>query len=318
MKKISFCIPCYRSALSIQGVVQEIDDTMEKLSEYEYEIILVNDYSPDDTLSVIREICANNPRVTGIHLSRNFGQHAALMAGMQQSSGDVVVCLDDDGQTPACEVHKLLEKIEEGYDVVYAKYSNKLHSKFRNFGTKINELMTRFMLGKPKDLQVTSYFAARRFVVDNMLTYQNSFPYVIGLVLRATKNIANVEVTHRERTTGSSGYTISKLFGLWFNGFTAFSIKPLRIATFVGCFSAVMGFMYGIYIIIRKLVDPRVVLGFSSIMAAILFFCGMIMIMLGLIGEYIGRMYISMNNSPQSLVKEVIEPVKEEEYGTKN
>ncbi|MBQ8326172.1 MAG: glycosyltransferase [Lachnospiraceae bacterium] len=318
MKKISFCIPCYRSALSIQGVVQEIDDTMEKLSEYEYEIILVNDYSPDDTLSVIREICANNPRVTGIHLSRNFGQHAALMAGMQQSSGDVVVCLDDDGQTPACEVHKLLEKIEEGYDVVYAKYSNKLHSKFRNFGTKINELMTRFMLGKPKDLQVTSYFAARRFVVDNMLTYQNSFPYVIGLVLRATKNIANVEVTHRERTTGSSGYTISKLFGLWFNGFTAFSIKPLRIATFVGCFSAVMGFMYGIYIIIRKLVDPRVVLGFSSIMAAILFFCGMIMIMLGLIGEYIGRMYISMNNSPQYLVKEVIEPVKEEEYGTKN
>ena len=178
--------------------------------------------------------------------------------------------------------------------------------------------MTRFMLGKPKDLQVTSYFAARRFVVDNMLTYQNSFPYVIGLVLRATKNIANVEVTHRERTTGSSGYTISKLFGLWFNGFTAFSIKPLRIATFVGCFSAVMGFMYGIYIIIRKLVDPRVVLGFSSIMAAILFFCGMIMIMLGLIGEYIGRMYISMNNSPQYLVKEVIEPVKEEEYGTKN
>lgn len=318
MKKISFCIPCYRSALSIQGVVQEIDDTMEKLSEYEYEIILVNDYSPDDTLSVIREICANNPRVTGIHLSRNFGQHAALMAGMQQSRGDVVVCLDDDGQTPACEVHKLLEKIEEGYDVVYAKYSNKLHSKFRNFGTKINELMTRFMLGKPKDLQVTSYFAARRFVVDNMLTYQNSFPYVIGLVLRATKNIANVEVTHRERTTGSSGYTISKLFGLWFNGFTAFSIKPLRIATFVGCFSAVMGFMYGIYIIIRKLVDPRVVLGFSSIMAAILFFCGMIMIMLGLIGEYIGRMYISMNNSPQYLVKEVIEPVKEEEYGTKN
>lgn len=303
---VSYIIPCYRSEQTLQGVVTEIEQTMTQLTQYEYEIILVNDYSPDNTLEVIRKICMEKENVTGIHLSRNFGQHAALMAGMKQAKGDVIICLDDDGQTPANEAGKLLAAIEDGYDVVYAKYSNKLHSRFRNFGTKINELMTRIMLGKPKELQVTSYFAARRFVVDSMLSYQNAFPYVIGLVLRATKNIKNVEVSHRERQIGTSGYSIGKLFGLWFNGFTAFSIKPLRIATFIGCFTAIMGFLYGIYLIIRKLVDPRVILGFSSLMAGMLFMGGMVMIMLGLIGEYIGRIYISMNNSPQYLVKEVI------------
>ena len=214
--------------------------------------------------------------------------------------------MDDDGQTPADEVGKLLSKIEEGYDAVYAKYSHKQHSGFRNFGSKINELMTRVMLGKPKELYLSSYFAVRRFVVDEMMRYTNPYPYVIGLVLRTTKNIANVEVAHREREIGTSGYTIGKLLGLWFNGFTAFSIKPLRIATAMGCMTAVAGFLYGIYTIIKKFVNPIVPIGFSAMMAALVFIGGMIMLMLGLIGEYIGRIYISLNNSPQYVIKECI------------
>lgn len=310
MSLVSFVIPCYRSEKTIEAVVAEINAAMEQLTQYEYEIVLVNDYSPDNTLDVIRAICEKQANVTGIALAKNFGQHAALMAGMRQAKGDYVVCLDDDGQTPACEVDKLLAGLEEGYDVVYAKYSNKLKSGFRNFGTKVNELMTRIMLGKPKKLQVTSYFAAKRFIVDSMLQYENSFPYVIGLVLRATKNIGNVEVCHREREIGKSGYSLKKLFGLWFNGFTAFSIKPLRIATFVGVLSAIAGFGYGIATIIRKFMNVNTVLGFSSLMSVILFIGGMVMIMLGLIGEYIGRIYISINNSPQYLVKEVISSEK--------
>ena len=279
---------------------------MKNLSAYDYEIILVNDGSPDDTFEVIRSLCVSREDICGVNLARNFGQHAALMAGFSCAHGDISVCLDDDGQTPAGEVGKLLAKIEEGYDVVYAKYTQKQHSGFRNFGSKVNEFMTRVMLGKPKELYLSSYFAAKRFVVEEMLRYKNPYPYVIGLVLRTTKNIANVEVTHRQRESGTSGYTLGKLLSLWFNGFTAFSIKPLRIATALGCTVACGGFLYGIYTVIKKFVNPNVPIGFSAMMAMLVFLGGMIMLMLGLIGEYIGRIYISLNDSPQYVIRECL------------
>lgn len=302
--KVSFVIPCYRSAKTLPGVVTEIKETMQTLPQYSYELVLVNDCSPDDTFDVIRKLAEENTNIMGVSLARNFGQHAALMAGFHEVSGDVVVCLDDDGQTPANEVGKLLGAIEEGSDVVYARYANKKHSAFRNFGSRVNDWMTRVMLGKPKNLYISSYFAARRFVVDNMIRYEHSYPYVIGLVLRATKNITNVDVKHREREIGTSGYTMKKLLALWFNGFTAFSIKPLRIATVMGCITAAAGFLYGIYTVIKKFVNPAVPVGFSAMMSALVFIGGMIMLMLGMIGEYIGRMYISMNRSPQFVVRE--------------
>lgn len=312
MKKVSFVIPCYRSEHTLPHVVAEIEEKMKTLEQYEYDIFLVNDCSPDDTFGTIRRLCREHENIKGISFAKNFGQHSALMAGLRHSDGDYVVCLDDDGQTPADEVDKLLEKLEEGYDAVYAKYEHKQHSAFRNMGSRVNEGMTRVMLGKPADLYVSSYFAVKKFVVNDMVKYENSYPYVIGLVLRATKNITNVIVNHREREEGSSGYTLKKLLGLWFNGFTAFSVKPLRIATGIGAFSALVGFLYGIYTIIKRLVNPAVPMGFSSTMAAIVFFGGMIMLMLGLIGEYIGRIYISLNNSPQYVIRETINLEKEE------
>lgn len=306
MSMISFVIPCYRSQNTLPKVIEEINTTMAGMDSYSYEIVLVNDSSPDGTINTIRELCAKHGNITGIDLAKNFGQHAALMAGMRQAKGDVVVCLDDDGQTPADEVGKLLDKLNEGYDVVYASYGKKKHSLFRNFGSKVNELMTRVMLGKPKELYVSSYFAAKKFVVEDMIRYEHSYAYVIGLVLRATKNIANVEVNHRSREEGTSGYTLKKLLGLWFNGFTAFSIKPLRIATVIGVMCAGGGFAYGIYTIIKRLLLPDIQAGFSALMSMLVFMGGMIMLMLGLIGEYIGRIYISMNNSPQYVIREII------------
>lgn len=311
MKKVSFVIPCYRSEQTLPHVTAEIAEKMKEMPQYDYEIILVNDCSPDGTLSVIRDLCGSQERIKGIDFSRNFGQHSALMAGLRYSDGDYVVCLDDDGQTPADEADRLLEKLEEGYDAVYARYDHKQHSWFRNFGSRVNEWMAKVMLGKPKSLFVSSYFAVKRFVAEDMIRYENSYPYVIGLVLRATKHIANVNVNHRERESGKSGYTLKKLLGLWLNGFTAFSVKPLRIATAIGAFSALCGFLYGLYTIIKRFVRPDVPLGFSSMMAALVFFGGMIMLLLGLIGEYIGRIYISMNNSPQYVVRETINLEKE-------
>lgn len=306
MKKISFVIPCYRSEKTLPRVIAEIDEKMQQMTEYEYDIFMVNDCSPDHTLDTIKKLCEEKSNRKAIHFAKNFGQHSALMAGLRYSDGDYVVCLDDDGQTPADEVDKLIAKLEEGYDAVYAKYEHKKHSSFRNLGSKVNELMTRIMLGKPKQLYISSYFAVQRFIVEDMIRYENSFPYVIGLVLRATKNITNVVVQHREREEGSSGYTLGKLLGLWFNGFTAFSIKPLRIATAMGAICACGGFLYGIYTVIKRFVNPNVPMGFSALMCAICIIGGMVMLMLGLIGEYIGRIYISLNNSPQYVIKEKI------------
>ncbi len=304
---ISFVIPCYRSAHTLPGVINEIRETMEKLAAYDYEVVLINDCSPDDTFETIKRLCQENHNITGINLAKNFGQHSALMAGFHYVKGEIVICLDDDGQTPADEAGKLIEGIEQGADVVYAKYNHKHHSGFRNWGSHVNELMTRVMLGKPKELYISSYFAARRFVVEEMKRYTYAYPYVIGLVLRSTKNIINVEVEHRDRKEGTSGYTIGKLLALWFNGFTAFSVKPLRIATVTGAVCALVGFLYGIYTIVKKIFinPPGLVTGFSALMSVMVFIGGMLMLMMGLVGEYMGRMYISMNNSPQYVIREM-------------
>lgn len=306
MEKLSFVIPCYGSETTIEIVVNEIRETLKQRPEYNYEIILVNDCSPDRVWPRIRALALADSHITGIDLAKNFGQHAALMAGYRHCTGDLIISLDDDGQTPACELFTLVDKMKEGWDVVYASYAHKMHSGFRNFGTWMNERMTESLIGKPKGLRVTSYFIMRRFIADEILRYENAYPYIEGLIFRATRNIANVPVTHHERMVGESGYTFSKLLALWFNGFTAFSVKPLRIATFCGSACACIGFLYGIYVVIRKLVDSSIEMGWSSIIASIFFLGGLILIMLGMIGEYIGRIYISINNAPQYTIRQVV------------
>ncbi len=305
-KLISYVIPCYRSEKTLEAVVCEIEENMKNMSSFDYEIIMVNDGSPDNTWEKICEITGkrDSSKLLGINLAKNFGQHAALMAGMNAARGDYVVCLDDDGQTPANEAGKLIDALEGGADVAYARYEHKKHNLFRNFGTFMNEWMASAMLGKPKELYVSSYFAARRFVVDEMIKYESSYPYVIGLVLRTTRNIVNVNVNHRKREIGKSGYSLAKLMALWINGFTAFSIKPLRIATLSGALFAIFGFAYGLYTVIKKFVNPLVPVGFSALMSAIMFIGGMIMLMLGMIGEYLGRLYISQNKNPQFVIRE--------------
>ena len=310
---LSFVVPCYRSENTIETVVNEIRTTVKNQNTeskdgriFDYEIVLVNDCSPDGVWSKIKQLACADKKIKGICLAKNFGQHNALMAGYAEATGDYVISLDDDGQTPADEVGKLVAEIENGAHVVYAKYAHKQHSWFRNFGSHINELMTRVMLGKPKELYISSYFATRRFVIEDVVRYENAYPYVIGLVLRTTKNIVNVEVTHREREIGTSGYTFGKLLNLWINGFTAFSVKPLRIATMMGAIFAIFGFLYTIYTVIKKFVNPAVPLGFSTLISAIMIIGGMLMLMLGMVGEYIGRIYVCMNRSPQYVIREVI------------
>lgn len=237
-------------------------------------------------------------------MAKNFGQHAALMAGIRQSKGDIVICLDDDGQTPPVEVYKLIDKLDD-FDVCYASYEEKKHSLFRNIGSKVNDKMLEVMLDKPKTLYASSYFAMKRYIADEVIKYTNPYPYIMGLVLRATNSITSAPVNHKERTSGKSGYSISKLLSLWINGFTAFSVKPLRIASLMGIICAAFGVAFSIWAIINKLTNPLAPLGWTTLIIVLLIIGGLILFVLGLLGEYVGRMYISMNNSPQYVIKHI-------------
>lgn len=313
MRKISFVIPCYHSAQTVGNVVRDIVDTVLVRSEFQYEIILVNDNPPDDTWRIICEMCRNNPNIHGICFTKNFGQHAALMAGYRKVTGDIVVSLDDDGQNPPQEMFKLIDALNEKTDLVYAKYIQKKRSLFRNFGSKVNDWMVQWLLNKPKELYLASYYAAKRFIIDEMVKCDNPFPYIDGLALRSTSEYINVDIVHKERAAGNSGYSIAKLLGLWMNGLTSFSVKPLRIATFSGFCISLIGLVLAIIIIIQKLIlKDAVSAGWPSIMTVVLILNGAIMMMLGLVGEYVGRIYVTMNKSPQYVIKDEVNPIDAE------
>lgn len=306
MPKFSFVIPCYRSENTIEMVVDEIKNEMAaKRPGDDYEIVLVNDHSPDGVWKVIEKMAAMESNIVGVDLARNFGQHSALMAGYAQCSGDYVVSLDDDGQAPLDSLGDLIAKIEEGYDVVYAYYREIKQNLFRRFGSWMAGRMGDAMLDPPKGFKGSSFYVARKFVIDEMIRYRNSFPYLPGLVFRTTKNIAWIKTTHRSRLEGTSGYSFLRLLGLWLNGFTAFSVKPLRVSTFLGFFFAFLGFAFSIVVVVRRLLGLTTVDGWSTIIALILIIGGSILMMLGLIGEYIGRIYICINDSPQYVIKEI-------------
>lgn len=306
-KKLSFVIPCYRSENTITKVVNEIEETVVKREGFDYEIILVNDCSPDGVWNVISKLADSDEKVTGINLSKNFGQHSALLAGYHYCTGDYVVSLDDDGQTPADEVYKLVDKLEEGYDLVYASYGEVHQNPIRRIGSKFAKAMSDYMFDIKGDKnQGSSYYIAKKFIIDELIKYENPYPYMGGLHLRVTRNMGFVFVQHRDRMEGQSGYSFKGLVNLWLNGFTAFSVKPLRLGSYTGFFFACLGFLYAIITIIRKLfITPGMEAGWSSIISVLLIIGGIIMIMLGLIGEYVGRIYICINNSPQYVIKEI-------------
>ena len=304
--KLSFVIPCYRSEHTLADVAAELKSTMAQRPELDYEIILTEDGSPDGVWQVIRRLAEEDPRVRAIRFTRNFGQHAALLAGLSAVSGDAAFFLDDDGQAPVDELFKLVDELDKGYDVVYGVYPEIHQNAFRRFGTRANKLMAESLLDWPKDVQSTSFFVCRRLIVDEILRYDKPYPYLEGLIVRATRNIGQVLVHQRDRAEGSSGYTLGKLLKLWLNGFTAFSIKPLRAASLCGMLFALIGFVWTLVIVIVRLTTTDVPDGWTTIVAVLLMIGGLLMLMLGLIGEYIGRIYICMNNSPQYVVRECL------------
>lgn len=302
---VSIVVPCYNSEKSIREVVESTAEVFAGLDGYECEFVLVNDNSKDGTYSVIKELAAEYPYVHGVNLLRNFGQHNALMCAMHYASGDIVLGMDDDLQCQPSQIPAILSKLSEGFDLVYGVYRESSNGRIKNFTSWLNKVTARKLLGRPKDIRSSNFWAITSQLKDEVLKYTNYNPQLDALFTCLTQNIGNVTIESHERVYGSSGYSLSKMVKLWLAYFN-YTIVPLRFISSLGVVTAIIGFIAGVITAIHKLVDPTMVAGWASTICVLLFFFGLILLTLGIIGEYLGNIVLSMNSTPQYIVREKV------------
>ena len=301
--ELSLVIPVYNGSQTVGLLVEHIHAVFVSVP---FEIVLVNDGSDDDSEQVCAQLAEKFPRtVTFVNLSRNFGEHNAGLAGLNYARGQYAALLDDDGQNPPEEVARMLEALKRGgYDVVYGHYIDKQHAWFRNAGSWFNDRIATLILHKPKDLYLSSFKVMNRFLVNEIIKYRGPYPYSDGLIYRATRKIGQIPVEHRANTSGPSRYTFRKLVRLWMNMFLNFSIVPLRISVYVGLFTACASILALVLIAIDKLwITPDVTVGIPTVLGSIVLLSGIQLMMLGLVGEYLGRLYLDQTGTPQYIVR---------------
>ncbi len=300
--RLSIVIPVYRGEKTIARLVHSLVDCL--TDSCQLEIVLVNDGSPDKSADVCRGLAVRFAFVKFLNLSRNFSEHNAVMAGLNHATGDYVVIMDDDFQNPPGEVTKLVDEIQKGYDVVFSCYAEKQHHFLRNLGSRVNDWFAVVLLDKPRDLYLSSFKILSRFVVDELIKYDGPYPYIDGLVLRFTRNYSRVLVAHDPRREGRSGYTLRKLISLYLNMFTNFSILPLRLASCAGLASSVLGLALAAYFVAERIQNPQLPAGWASMIVSLFIIAGIQLFSLGMIGEYLGRLFLKDNGRPQFVIRE--------------
>jgi glycosyltransferase involved in cell wall biosynthesis len=301
---LSIVVPVYRGATSIGRLV----DALAQLQiAGGHEVILVNDGSPDDSGAICRKLAARaDLPVTFVDLSRNFGEHNAVLTGLRHARGDFVITMDDDLQNPISEVARLFEHARAGgWDVVYTYYATKQHAAWRNLGSRFANLVADALLDKPRGLYLSSFRCMSAFAVDQVIRYEGPFPYIDGLLMQATQHIDRIQVEHLPREHGESNYTIRRLVRLWLNLFVNFSAMPLRIASVSGMALTFIGLLAAVAVSIEALFGNTPP-GWASLMAATLLLSGVQLMLLGVLGEYLGRLYLTVNGKPQAIVREVV------------
>lgn len=302
IEKVSIIIPVYNSSKTISLLVDKIQEEIKIYKQLE--IVLINDGSSlDNSSEVCESIACTNPAVKFINLSKNFGEHNAVLAGLNFCTGDCAVIMDDDFQNSPKDVYKLVDEIANGNDVVFSKYLEKKHHFLRNLGSKTNNLFASILLNKPRDLYLSSFKAINRFVIDELVKYKGPYPYIDGLILRTTQRFVSVAVEHVSRANGESGYTLSKLISLWLNMFTNFSIIPLRLAVALGFIFSVIGVILALVFFIEKVNNPDLPIGWTSLMVSIFLLGSLQLFAIGMVGEYLGRMFLSTGGKPQYVVR---------------
>jgi glycosyltransferase involved in cell wall biosynthesis len=301
---LSVVIPVYNGALSIREVVRALEALQIPGG---HEIILVNDGSPDNSLEVCRELTAGaTVPMTLVNLARNFGEHNAVMAGLRRARGAHVITMDDDLQNPPSEVLRLLEQAQHsGKDVIYTHYAAKEHAFWRNLGSRFAAWCADRLLDKPRGLYLSSFRCLSAYLVTQITRYSGPFPYVDGLILQCTNSIGTLLVQHAPRAYGRSNYTLSRLLRVWLDIVVNFSVTPLRLATFLGFIMSAAGLLGTAWVVAEALLSktPR---GWASLAVAILLLSGVQLVVLGLIGEYLGRVYLTVTGKPQSVARDVL------------
>lgn len=300
---VSIVIPCYNSEHTIGKVVELAIEEFNKLEKYDCEFVLVNDYSRDGTWNSIAALAEEHPNVKGINLAKNFGQHNAIMAALNYTEGDLIIGMDDDMQNHPSQIPQFLDKIEEGYDIVFGVFKERKFSAFKNFTGAVSRFLLWHLLDRPKDIQMSSFWCCRRYVRDEVVKYDGYNTFLQVLFFRTTHNIANIEIEHFEREVGSSNYNFRRGLNLFLSCLN-FTVIPLRAATFFGTLFSAAGFIGAVVVLVRKLLDPTIAIGWSSLMCAMLVFFGIAFLMLGIIGEYLGKLMLNINKMPQFVIRE--------------
>ena len=303
---LSVVVPVYNSEKTVGQLVAELQRELE--GKYRYNIVLVNDGGKDSSPQICRKLAEEDHRVRFISFYRNFGQLSAILAGLREADGEIIVVMDDDLQNPPAEIHKLIDAIHQGYDFVFgASTSRPRHSYWRNVASHLNAKMNELVFQKPKGLRVSSYYAIRQGVAREVTRYDGPFPYISGFIFRTTRNGCNIPVQHNARQYGRSGYGLFKLLCLSLNGMTNFSILPLRLSTWVGFASSALGMLFSLYLIARRLMLPQEITpGWTSVVGLVLMFSGLQLLAIGVLGEYLGRIFLFTNKTPQYAIRETL------------
>jgi polyisoprenyl-phosphate glycosyltransferase len=304
--RVSILIPVYKNDGGLDELVKRIGASMANSSyAHSFELVLIDDCSPDNSWEVIQQLSKTHSFVQGATLSRNFGQHNAIMAGLNLVSGQYIVLMDDDLQHPPEAIPSMLDKLASGADVCYTNYANRQHAAWKIAGSKFNDLMASWLLSKPKGLYLSSFKALKRGVVDQIRGHEGPFAYLDGLILDITRRIATVEIQHGTRAYGEGNYSFKKSISLWLRMVTGTSIVPLRMVTLMGALIALLGFMGAIFVIISNFLYPNQSKGWASIIVTILLVSGFQTLFIGVLGEYLGRIHLRLNNKPQYLFRYV-------------
>jgi len=301
---LSIVVPVYRGAATVGTLVAELSKLR---PEGGIEIVLINDGSPDNSGDVCRELArtATVP-LTYIEHARNFGEHNAVMTGLRHARGAYVITMDDDLQNPPEEVIKLYDHARHGgFDVVYTRYAVKEHEGWRNLGSSFANWVADQLMDKPKGLYLSSFRCMSALAVREVVKYRGPYPYIDGLLMQVTQRLDSIEVKHFARAEGRSNYTMRRLIRLWLNLATNFSVLPLRLAVVAGVAMGFLGLVAACWVILEALVGETPS-GWASLMTVTLLIAGVQFLILGVLGEYVGRAFMSANGKPQGVVREVI------------
>ncbi|OGS93136.1 MAG: ribonuclease III [Gallionellales bacterium RBG_16_56_9] len=300
---LSIVVPVYRSAQILPQLVEQIHAEMRKEGLADcFELLLVNDASPDNSWQVIRSLAATHTFVKGISLRRNFGQHNAIMAGLNYVSGDFVVLMDDDLQHPPHAIGDMVRALAEGYDVCYTNYVNRQHALWKKLGSQFNDWVATRLLGKPKGLYLSSFKGLRKEIVQEIIRYDGPYAYIDGLILDVTRSITTINIEHQARHEGEGNYNLRRSLSLWLKMATSFSVLPLRLASYAGFALAALSLVMIVFVIVQKLLHPEFPRGWASLIATVLFIGGIQTLCIGMMGEYLGRTYLKLNRKPQFVV----------------